>query len=59
MHHLYDDILGLGIKLQVLQLVIGRLASKLIIGREPEIEVKKLIFPTGQLLIATDLLEHR
>lgn len=54
MHHLDDNLLGLGIKLQVLQLVIQRLSSKLIVGQQPEIEVKMLILPTGQLLIATD-----
>jgi hypothetical protein len=38
----------------VLQLWIGRLGSKLLIGNEPEIEVKMLILPTEKLLIATD-----
>lgn len=54
LHHIDDNILGLGIKLQVLQLVIQRVASKLVFGQQPEIEVKMLILPTGQLLIATD-----
>jgi hypothetical protein len=53
MNHLNDDVLGLSIKLNVLHLWIGRVASKLI-GPEPEIEVKMLIFSNGQLLIATD-----
>jgi hypothetical protein len=54
LHHLDDNILGLGVKLHILQLVIQRLASKLIVGQQPEIAVKMLILPTGQLLIATD-----
>ena len=51
--HLNDDVLGRSIKLNVLHLWIGRVASKLI-SPEPEIEVKMLIFPNGQLLIGTD-----
>ena len=54
LHHIDEDLLGTGIKLWVLHLWIGRLASKLIRPNEPEIVVKMLIFPTGQLLIATD-----
>jgi hypothetical protein len=54
MHYLDDNVAGLGIKLQMLQLFIGRLGSKLLIGQEPEISVKLLVFPTGTLMIATD-----
>jgi hypothetical protein len=54
MHYLDDNVAGLGIKLQMLQLFIGRLGSKLLIGQEPEISVKLLIFPTGTLMISTD-----
>jgi len=53
-NHVDDNVAGQGIKLQVLHLWIVRLGSKLLIGDEPEIEVKMLILPTGQLLIATD-----
>lgn len=52
MHYLDDNILGLGIKLQMLELVIQRLGSKLIFGQQPEIKVKLLVFPYGQIMIA-------
>ena len=52
-YHLDDDLLGRGIKLNVLHLWIRRVATKLI-GPEPEIDVKMLIWPNGQILIATD-----
>jgi hypothetical protein len=54
MHHLDDNLLGLGIKLLKLQLVIGRLGSKLIRDQQPEIAVKILVLPNGQLWISTD-----
>jgi hypothetical protein len=54
MHYLDDNISGLGIKLQMLELVIQRLGSKLIFGQQPEIKVKLLVFPYGQIMIATD-----
>jgi hypothetical protein len=54
MHYLDDNISGLGIKLQMLELVIQRLGSNLIFGQQPEIEVRLLVFPYGQIMIATD-----
>lgn len=51
--HTNDNVLGRGIALNVLKMWIGRVATRLI-SPEPLLEVKMLIFPNGQLLIATD-----
>lgn len=51
--HTNDDVLGRGIALNIFKMWIGRVATRLI-KPEPLLEVKMLIFPNGQLLIATD-----
>lgn len=50
--HTNDNVLGRGIAVNVFRLWIGRVATKLITP-EPEINIRLLIFPNGQLLIAT------
>ncbi|CEJ94765.1 hypothetical protein VHEMI10278 [[Torrubiella] hemipterigena] len=50
--HTNDNVLGRGIAANVFRLWIGRVATRLI-KPEPEINVRLLIFPNGQLLIAT------